>query len=96
MDRKTLIFKHDELTKDLEKLRQELATYSEQDSVEVDKKRNEMQQSRLQVDKYTDHILSMESWLKDHMGGDPEQLMQTKRMLYDDEFDEEEGGLREV
>jgi len=96
MDRKSLVTKHGGLTKELEQLRQELAAYSEQDPVEVDRKKHEAHQYQVEVDKYTDQILSMEGWLKERLGGDAEQLVQTKRMLYGDEFDEEEGGLREL
>lgn len=96
MDRKSLITKHADLTKELEGLRQELAAYSEHDPVEVEKKKNEVQQFQAEAEKYTDQILSMETWLKRHSGGDLEHLMQIKRMLYGDEFDEEEGGLREL
>ncbi|KAJ4344458.1 uncharacterized protein N0V89_012200 [Didymosphaeria variabile] len=96
MDRKSLITKHGGLTKELEQLRQGLAAYSEQDPIEVDKKKHEAQQCQADVDKYTDQILSMEGWLKERLSGDPEQMMQTKRVLYGDEFDDEEGGLREL
>ncbi|KAF2441318.1 hypothetical protein P171DRAFT_366862, partial [Karstenula rhodostoma CBS 690.94] len=96
MDRDSLTTKHASLTKELEQLRQELAAYSEQDPIEVDMKKHEAQQYQAEVDKYTDQILSMECWLKERLSGDAEQMMQTKRLLYGDEFDEEEGGLREV
>jgi hypothetical protein len=96
MNRGSLITKHAGLTKELEQLRQELAAYSEQDPIEVDKKKHEAQQYQNEVDTYTDQILSMEGWLKEQLGGDAEQMMQTKRMLYGDEYDEEEGGLREL
>ncbi|KAL5390871.1 hypothetical protein PMIN02_006786 [Paraphaeosphaeria minitans] len=96
MDRDSLTTKHATLTKELEQLRQELAAYSEQDPIEVDKKKHEAQQYQGEVDKYTDQILSMEGWLKERLSGDAEQVMQTKRLLYGDEFDEEEGGLREL
>ncbi|KAF2645668.1 meiotic nuclear division protein 1 [Massarina eburnea CBS 473.64] len=96
MDRKALVTTHGDLTKELEKLRQELAAYSEQDPVEVEKKRHETQQLQMKADKYTDQILGMEGWLKEHAGGDAESFSQMKHMLYGDEFDEEEGGLREL
>lgn len=96
MNRKALIIKRADLTKELEKLRQDLAAYSEQDPAEVDKKKSEAQRFQAEVEKYTDQILGMESWLKQHIGGDAEQFMQTKRMLYGDEFNEEEGSLREL
>ena len=96
MDRTELITKHSDLTKELEKLRQELATYSEQDPVEVEKMKKEAHHLQISVDKYTDHILSMESWLKDHAGVDSEALLGLKISIYGDEFDEEVGGLREL
>lgn len=96
MDRKSLVIKHDALTKKLEQLRHEVASYGEQDPLEVDKRKHEAQQYQAQVDHYTDHILSMEGWLRERLGGDAEQMRQTKRILYGDEFDEEEGGLREL
>lgn len=96
MDRNSLITKHAGLTKELEQLRQELAAYSEQDPIEVEKKKQEAQNYQAEVDKYTDQILSMECWLKERLSGDADQMMQTKRLLYGDEFDEDEGGLREL
>lgn len=96
-DRKTLIIKYAEFTKELEKLRGELATYSEQDPVEMEKKATEMQQSRCNAEKYSDQILSMEGWFKEQLGGgDREHMLSMLRMLYNDEFDEEERGLREL
>ncbi|PVI01331.1 hypothetical protein DM02DRAFT_641943 [Periconia macrospinosa] len=94
MDRKALITKHADLTKELEGLKQELAAYSEQDPVEVEKKKKEMHDLSVDVERYTDHILSMEGWLKEHAGGDPEVLLGLKSTLYGEEFDEEIGGLR--
>lgn len=96
MDRKSLINKHSALNKELEKLRQELTAYCEQDPVEVEKKEVETQQFRNDVEVYTDRIYSMESWLKEQTGGDTEQMSQIKREYYGEEFDDEEGGLREV
>ncbi|KAF1942672.1 meiotic nuclear division protein 1 [Clathrospora elynae] len=95
-DRKTLIMKHADLTKELEKLRTELAAYSEQDPVEMEKKATETHQARLDAEKFSDQILAMESWLKQNLGGDHETMMNMLKMLYDDEFDEEEQGLREL
>jgi phytoene dehydrogenase-like protein len=94
-DRKTLITKHADLTKDLEKLRAELAAYSEQDPVEMGKKAAETEQARLDADKFTDQILVMQGYLKNATGGG-DVFLDTLRMLYGDEFDEEEQGLREL
>jgi hypothetical protein len=77
-------------------LRTELAAYSEQDPVEVDKKAAETQKGRLDAEKFTDQIYSMEGWIKNLLNGDTEAQGTIMRMLYGEEFDEEEGGLREL
>lgn len=84
------------MTRELEKLRIELAAYSEQDPVEMEKKALETQQARINADKFSDQILTMEGWLKEQMGGDREVLMNILKMLYEDEFDDEDQGLREL
>lgn len=95
-DRKTLIAKHADLSKDLEKLRIELAAYSEHDPVEVEKKTAETQQARLDAEKFTDHIYSMEGWLQKQCALDPVAMKEFREANYGDEFDEESGGLREL
>ncbi|EAT88887.2 hypothetical protein SNOG_03682 [Parastagonospora nodorum SN15] len=85
-DRKTLITKHGDLTKELDKLRTELAAYSEQDPVEVEKKAAETQKARDEA---------MESWIKKQGIMAPADLEVVLKMLYGDEYDEEEGGLRD-
>lgn len=84
------------MTKEVEKLRIELAAYSEHDPVEMEKKAAETQQFKIDAEKYSDQILTMEGWLKAQMGGDKEAILAMLTMLYDDEFDEEEQGLREL
>lgn len=84
------------MTKELEKLRAELAAYSEQDPIEMEKKAEETQQARANAEKYTDQILTMEGWLKEQVGGEKEAMVNMLKMLYEDEFDEEEQGLREL
>jgi hypothetical protein len=95
-NRKTLITKHADLTKELEKLRTELAAYSEQDPVEMEKKDAETQQSRLDAEKFTDQVLVMQGWLKQTIGQDAENFTNLLKSIYDDEYDEEEQGLREL
>lgn len=95
-DRQTLIAQHTDLTKQVKQLRTELSAYSEQDPVEMEKKRAKTQSFWSEAEKYTDQILGMEGWLKGKLGGDTEQLDHVRRMLYGDEYDEEEGGLREL
>jgi hypothetical protein len=97
-DRKTLITKHADLTKEFEKLKTELAAYSEQDPVEMEKKATETQQAHLDADKSTDQILAMQGWIKEKLfnayaGPDFFDALKT---FYQDEYDEEEQGLREL
>jgi hypothetical protein len=91
-----LITKHGDLIKELDKLRNELAAYSEQDPVEVEKKAAETQKARHDANNFTDQIYSMESWIKKQGSGSPADLVLTFKMLYGDEYDEEEYGLREL
>jgi hypothetical protein len=84
------------LVKALEDLRKDLVAYSEHDPVEMDKKNGQAQKHKADAEVFTDHILSMEGWLKEHTGGDKEQMSNIMRMCYGDEFDEEEGCLREL
>ena len=45
---------------------------------------------------YTEEIESMQRWFKESMGGDPEQLKRLLEDYFEGEWDEEEGGLREL
>jgi len=92
-DRKALVTKHEELTKEVEKLRTELAAYSEFDPVELDKKLEDTRRSRAAADKFTEHIYCMESWLKERIP-DRESRLVVLRDLYGDEWDEEDEVLR--
>jgi hypothetical protein len=95
-DRNSMMNSHTELSKALDALRTELAGYSENDPIEVDSRRKQVEQDRLRVEMLTDAIYSMEGWFKQALGGDKEQLMGMKRSFYGDEYDEEACGLREV
>lgn len=85
-----------ELTGEIEGLRCELSGYSENDPVEVERKRQRMGKCRGEAEKWTEQIQSMEGWFKDQVGGDREQLTGLKRNFYGDEFDDEEQGLKEL
>ena len=95
-DRNSLVTRHADLTKQVDVLRTELAAYTDQDPIELKKKRAETTQFKAEADKWTDQILSMEGWLKELMGGDREQMTAMMRQFYGDEYDEEEGCLREL
>lgn len=94
-DRKSMITRHAELAKELEPLKKELAGYSENDPVEVEKKRERTMTCKKNAETLTDQIQSMESYMK-KLINDREQLMNLKRDWYGDQFDEEEQGIREL
>ncbi len=94
-DRKTLVTKHEELSKEVEKLRTELAAYSEYDPVELDKMTEEAQKLRADAEKFTEHIYCMEGWLKERVL-DRESQFGILKDIYGDEWDDEDGGLREL
>ncbi|UPX18133.1 uncharacterized protein EKO05_0008447 [Ascochyta rabiei] len=94
-DRRTLVAKHEDLTKQVEKLRTELAAYSDYDPVELDKKIDDTQRLRAAADRFTEHIYCMEGWLKERVL-DRESQTRALKELYGDEWDEDEGGLREL
>ena len=56
----------------------------------------ETQKARSDVETFTDQIYSMEGWIKQQVSGDAESFLHIKKTLYGDDFDEEEGGLREI
>ncbi|XP_014555670.1 hypothetical protein COCVIDRAFT_38542 [Bipolaris victoriae FI3] len=96
-DRQTLITKHTGMMKELEQLRKDLAAYSEQDPVELEKKESEAHKARLDAERYTDHILAMQRWFKTNAGGGGgDEFLSVLKMLYGDEYDSEEQGLREL
>jgi hypothetical protein len=94
-DRRALVTKHEELLKEAEKLRAELAAYSEFDPVELDKKMEDTRRSRAAAEKFTEHIYCMERWVKERIP-DRESQVVVLMDLYGDEWDEEDGGLGEL
>lgn len=95
-DRKTMTLKHAELEKELEKLRVELASYKDNDPMEVENQRKAIVKNRMEVERYTEQIQAMEGWFKKQVGGDKEQMKGMKREWYGDEYDEDEAALREL
>lgn len=87
--------KHEELVQQVDKLRAELATYSEHDPVELSKKAEETTRLRIAAEKFTEGICCMEGWLRDRV---LERAIQAGLLkeLYGDEWDDEDGGLREL
>ncbi|OSS55160.1 hypothetical protein B5807_01733 [Epicoccum nigrum] len=94
-DRKALARKHDELNHQVEELRKELATYSEYDPIELDKKIEDTRRLQEAAERFTEHIYCMESWLKERVL-DRESQVCILKDYYGEEWDDEDGGLREL
>jgi len=95
-DRKTMMLKHAELTKEIERLRTDLAAYSENDPVEVEKRKDLVAAHKEQAERLTEQIEEMEGWFRKMAGSDKEQFKAMKKNWYGDEYDEEEAGLKEL
>jgi hypothetical protein len=80
---------------EIEGLRRELATYSDNDPAELEKKGREAVEWKGVAELCTDDIYSMEQWLKDTTGGG-EALGAMLRDTFGSEWDDEAGGLKEL
>ena len=78
-----------------EALRRELATYSDNDPTELERKVKDAAEWKIMADEFTDDIYSMEGWLKGQMGGG-EALDMMLQETYGKEYDEEVRGLKEL
>lgn len=83
------------LESEIEGLRRELATYSDNDPVELERKGRETVVLKAAAELCTDDVYSMEQWLKDHAGGG-DVLMAMLRETYGREWDEEASGLKDL
>lgn len=81
---------------ELEAVRRELASYSDNDPAELERKAREAAEWKVAAEECTDDIYSMEGWLKDAVGGDGEQLAAMLESTYDKEYDVEGKTLREL
>lgn len=93
--REELLATQSTLDKEIADLQNQLAAYSDSDPVELERKRLQSQQLKKDAEHYTDDIESMEGWFK-KIGLDAETLKMLRVTFYGDEFDEEEGALREL
>ena len=95
-DRTTLNIQKSTLQKELEAMRAELSGYSETDPFEVERRRENVAQSSRCVDQLSDQIIAIECWIKANACDDKEQFQLMKRNWYGVDYDEEEGGLKEL
>lgn len=83
------------LEAETEAIRRELATYSDNDPTELERKAKEAEEWKTTTEEFTDDIYSMEGWLKNQLGGG-EGLAAMLQETYGMEYDEEARGLREL
>ena len=82
------------LEKEVKELEKELQAYSDCDPTELERKGEEVAKCKVEVEGCTDDIFTMESWLNGKFGS--ENVRGLKEEIYGDEWDAEEGGLREM
>jgi len=93
--REELVASKATLEEDVKKLQKALATYSDMDPTELERKKAETKRFQQEAEQFTDEIYFMEGWLKDH-GVDGENLTNLRIQFYGEEFDQEEGMLKEL
>ncbi|KAM0721923.1 hypothetical protein Q7P37_002848 [Cladosporium fusiforme] len=79
-----------------EAIRRELAMYSDNDPIELEKKAREAAEWKVAAEECTDDIYSMEGWLKEAIGAGGEGLAAMLESIYDKEYDAEAKTLREL
>lgn len=85
-----------QLEADIAVLKLELASYSDNDPVEIEKQAALLLKLKEDAETYTDQILSMEDWVKTNGGTDKESFVHMMRTWYGDQYNEEEQGLHEL
>ena len=95
-EREEATAKQTQLMDEVESLRTQLAAYAENDPVEMKRRDVELNMTRDKAEKLTDEILEMERYIQVQMGMDKESMREMKVELYDQEYCEEEAGLKET
>lgn len=96
IDRAATTLQHDQLVGRIAVMKSELAGYSQNDPVEMDRRKSEATQLRNNIETLTDQIVEMEGYLMGKSGMDRETALAWKRETYGVEFSEEDEGLREL
>ncbi len=92
--RPELVARKSELEAEIKALQSKLAAYSDSDPTELERKKQEMAAFKHDAIQCTDEVDALEGWFK--TGGQEEALYGLRMELYGDEYDAEEGGLREL
>lgn len=83
-----------EIESELKALQKELATYSDNDPTELERKKEQAKALYKEVDECSDNIYSMEGWVRKQLGDDA--VADLHRNVYGEEYEEDAGGLREL
>ncbi|KAI9818042.1 MAG: hypothetical protein M1827_000666 [Pycnora praestabilis] len=94
-DRAGLITAQASLLKEVEETKTELATYSESDPTEIERKKVETRELMLEAQRWTDNVLILEGYVLEITGGDRETLERMREEFYGDDYVEGEG-LKEI
>lgn len=92
----TLVAEQEQAFKDLDELYAELLHYGSNGALKSVEDERLTDALMRDAARWTEHIHSMEAWLKEQLTGDVEQLDGLKRVCYGDEYDEEEHGLKDL
>jgi DNA repair exonuclease SbcCD ATPase subunit len=96
MDRASLTEQFTTASQNVETLKQELARYSQTDPEEIEKKRARIQELKSRAERSTEHIESIEGWMKEQTGGNSEALHGIRVTYYGDQYDAENDCLLEL
>ncbi|KAI9756604.1 MAG: hypothetical protein M4579_003782 [Chaenotheca gracillima] len=90
-DRPTLVQMQTDLHHEMKALRVELASYSENDPVEANRKQEATMVLCSAAERWTDNIYILEQYYLDLTGRDAAAMEQIRQMIYGDEYREGEG-----
>ncbi|KAI9829481.1 MAG: hypothetical protein M1819_006301 [Sarea resinae] len=90
-DRTRLSKAQAELQTELEQLRAEMLSYSEDDPTEIHRKKEETEEYMANAERWTDNIYILEAYYRELDPGNQEGLDNLRRELYGDDYQEGEG-----
>ncbi|KAI9652095.1 MAG: hypothetical protein M1831_007228 [Alyxoria varia] len=81
---------------EIDALKKELQEYADNDPVEIKRREDWIAEAMSRAENFTEQIVEMERLLRDQMGFDREQMGMIAAEIYEEEYDEEEGALKEL
>ena len=84
------------LGRQIDALKKELQEYADNDPVDIKRREAGISDSVSRAERFTDQIVEMERLLRDRMGFDREQMGMIAAEIYNEEYDEDDGALKEL